>query len=908
MQRLVYQNCLKMSMAQLNNWVVYDTMNILAGKKGKIFMSYKRIEEAAANQYENYILPFFWQHGDEKFEVLTEEIDAIYRSGIRALCVESRIHEQFGEQPWWDMMQHVLEECKKRDMKVWLLDDKHFPSGFANDILPKKYPDRGPWGITEKHMDVTGPVVNGSVLADWKESDEDEIIAILACERDSYEETLTGRVIDITENLEDGMVYLTLPEGCYRIVYLIKTRTGLANWTKTSYIDMFNPLATDAFIEAVYETHYEHFKEYFGNTFAGFFSDEPCFANNTKASYVTEFGRKYCHYPWRDDFIGVLDNVLGAKSVEYLPGLWFDMGKEKTSVIRMAFMNMLTERFRENLSQKLGAWCRERGVQYIGHVIEDCDTHAKTSGGTGHYFRAMDGMDMGGIDIVLDQALPGMTDYIVTVPCGYDVADPDFFQYTLAKLASSHSHIQPLKQGKAMCEIYGAYGWAEGLKMMKWLTDLMLVRGINYYVPHAFSPQFPDEDCPPHMYARGTNPEFPKFKILMDYMNRVSHILNGGRHVATAAVLYHAEAEWSGGKYMPMDKVARHLTENQIDFDLVPIDSLKGAHIEHGKLLLNQEKYPCLIVPYSEKLPKDAIRIFWEFAQQGLCVIYADAVPSSASDAPDMEIDYYVTESFHLNIVEKDKIAPFLRERGFEDVIPQKPEHFLRFYHYVHEDTHVYMFTNEGIHHDISTTIKLAGFAGGEYVLYDPMENTMNKYHSDNGEIPLELPIYGSVILLVGELPPAKSAAEKNKQEELLLDEQYQVSICTQEEYPHFQPYKKLNGLKNMTYKDELPRFSGHFLYTKTVELPELKKGAQYILDLGYVGECATVNVNGQHCGDKIAPPYRFDVTKALRQGQNEISIEVTNHYGYKMRDFRSRYILFEPSGLLGPVKIETYC
>ena len=86
-------------------------------------------------------------------------------------------------------------------------------------------------------------------------------------------------------------------------------------------------------------------------------------------------------------------------------------------------------------------------------------------------------------------------------------------------------------------------------------------------------------------------------------------------------VLYHAEAEWSGGKYMPMDKVARHLTENQIDFDLVPIDSLKGAHIEHGKLLLNQEKYPCLIVPYSEKLPKDAIRIFWEFAQQGLCCL-----------------------------------------------------------------------------------------------------------------------------------------------------------------------------------------------------------------------------------------------------------------------------------------------
>lgn len=53
-----------------------------------------------------------------------------------------------------------------------------------------------------------------------------------------------------------------------------------------------------------------------------------------------------------------------------------------------------------------------------------------------------------------------------------------------------------------MCEIFGAYGWGEGVSLMKWLTDHMLVRGINEFVPHAFSPAFPDEDCPPH-FTRG---------------------------------------------------------------------------------------------------------------------------------------------------------------------------------------------------------------------------------------------------------------------------------------------------------------------------------------------------------------------------------------------------------------------
>ena len=62
---------------------------------------------------------------------------------------------------------------------------------------------------------------------------------------------------------------------------------------------------------------------------------------------------------------------------------------------------------------------------------------------------------------------------------------------------------------------------------MKWLLDHMLVNGINYFVPHAFSMKdFPDPDCPPHFYARGMNPQFPYFKNLMEYCNRVSHFIS----------------------------------------------------------------------------------------------------------------------------------------------------------------------------------------------------------------------------------------------------------------------------------------------------------------------------------------------------------------------------------------------
>mgnify|MGYP000396982990 FL=1 len=121
---------------------------------------------------------------------------------------------------------------------------------------------------------------------------------------------------------------------------------------------------------------------------------------------------------------------------------------------------------------------------------------------------------MAGIDVVLQQIRPGLDDckfHSVGGNLGYH---GELYHYALAKLAASLAHMDSKKKGRALCEVFGAYGWAEGLKLMKWLLDHMLVNGINYFVPHAFSMKdFPDPDCPPHFYARGMNPQFPYLKI-----------------------------------------------------------------------------------------------------------------------------------------------------------------------------------------------------------------------------------------------------------------------------------------------------------------------------------------------------------------------------------------------------------
>lgn len=865
-------------------------------------MSLQRINEALKNAHDNYIFPFFWQHNEDD-ATLIDEIHAIYNSGIKALCVESRDYVGFGTDCWWHTLSVIFEECKKLGMKVWLLDDETFPSGKGAGCFIDR-PDLAACGITERHADIVGPVTNGSMMTEWETSPDDVLVACLACERTGYDESLTGKVIDLTSNIHDGMVYFDLPAGCYRIMFLYKTRTGMGQWGY-KYADMFSDEATDLFIKSVYEEHYKHFSEYFGNTFVGFFSDEPLFANATNLGYIADFGIKYCHFPWRDEFIGMLDAKFDGKFIQYLPALWFDMG-DVTAKVRFEYMDMLSRRYSENFCWKVGNWCREHGVMYIGHVIEDLDQHAKTSAGDGHYFRALDGQDMGGIDTVLGQTIPGMTDHITAVPCSYDISDPDFFHFTLPKLAPSHSHIQPLKKGRSMCEIFGAYGWVEGLRMMKWMTDMMLVRGVNHFVPHAFSPKFPDQDCPPHFYCHGTHPEYKQFRILMEYMNRVCHVLNGGIHIPCAAVHYHAEAEWSSKSFTPCDKLARMLTENHLDYDIVPTDYIEKCTVSHHKMVINGEEYPCMIYPYSEYLPMNSIKAAARIAEAGVPVIFVDGFPKAASDMPDADIAPYIhTEKNRMFVLNMDEIIDFMRCKRMWDIKTRNEDRDLRYFHYRHENTDIYFFTNEGIHERIEDEIEIKGFNGGEFAVYDVLANTAYRAHSADGKLKLSVEPYNSIMYIFGELPDdipeytAYSLISKQK-----LDESYKVSTRL-EKNEEYKFHKNISKLVNMAGKDELPRFSGHYLYEKTFTVSDTAD--KYEIDLGKVGECAAVYVNGIKCGDRIAPPYRFDITDAVKNGENSLSVEVTTHYGYELRDMRSKYILFEPAGLLGDVNISLY-
>jgi hypothetical protein len=127
----------------------------------------------------------------------------------------------------------------------------------------------------------------------------------------------------------------------------------------------------------------------------------------------------------------------------------------------------------------------------------------------------------------------------------------------------------------------------------------------------------------------------------------------------------------------------------------------------------------------------------------------------------------------------------------------------------------------------------------------------------------------------------------------------------------------------------DLRVYSGTARYLARFPAPaQHRPGRPVWLDLGRVAELAEVRLNGRELGVLWKPPFRIDIAPALRSGDNELEIAVTNTWRNRLiGDFgkpdagrvtrvipRLRKnqewlpggpgVALSPSGLLGPVRL----
>lgn len=836
-------------------------------RKGGIPMNdiSSRLLENLRGDTADYQLPFLWLHGEDD-ETLLRELQKIYDCGIRGVCVESRPHEGFGTDSWWADLDLILGRCRELGMDLWLLDDKHFPTGYANGLLDAKYPERRKKTVCERHTDVRGPVNGGAVLVP---PEAEDILSVTAYRRVARPGTqdLEPEFLDLTDRVRDGLIPLDLPEGIFRI-FTVYTRV-----CDDHHIDVLSDQSVDVLLEAVYEPHYARYGSEFGKTFKGFFSDEPYILRNSRLALRGGVPDKDVAFPWNGEVEQLLTQKLGRDCRALLPTLWWNTpGLSPT--LRTAYMDTVSALYSANFNRKIQAWCHARGAAYIGHIVEDDGQHCGFLAG-GHYFRSLDGMDMAGVDVVLDQIVPGLQDVDACVPCSYDIADPDFFSFSLAKLAASHAHVQPEKQGRVLCEMFGAFGWAEGTKMMKWLADHMIVRGVNRFVPHAFSPKEDDPDCPPHFYAGGANPQYPAFGLLTRYADRQIHLTSAGECVPGAAILYHAEAEWSGGQYDTFYAAARLLAENQLEFDILSCDYLLTGQAENRRLRVGNTAFSCLIVPESEYLPRTALEKMKALAECGVPVLWLGRKTEKAADCRPFDPDFGT-------VVVKDGLASYVRREIGWDIALSAPFRGMRYLHRRSGGTELYMLFNEDVENTFDGEITFSAGAGPR-LSYDAWTGKLTRCADRHVTLaPYETRFY----LFGAEVPADPAPMPLTAAKALSLHWTVTADGRTWET-------DTLTPLSRT-----LPRFGGTAVY-RTV-LPET--GGR-VLDLGNVGETAEVLLGGKSLGVRIAPPYRFDLPEGAA---GPLEVRVTTNLGFARRDRFSRYLLLEPTGLLGPVTVRS--
>jgi alpha-L-rhamnosidase len=122
----------------------------------------------------------------------------------------------------------------------------------------------------------------------------------------------------------------------------------------------------------------------------------------------------------------------------------------------------------------------------------------------------------------------------------------------------------------------------------------------------------------------------------------------------------------------------------------------------------------------------------------------------------------------------------------------------------------------------------------------------------------------------------------------------------------------------------DIKYFSGAATYTRAIDIAagDFSPGDRIFLSLGEVRELADVSVNGVKVGVRLSPPYRFDITDAVKPGANQIEIKVANLAanrmigakqpgqpagpapgGFGLVEFKPDAPL-RPSGIIGPVTL----
>jgi hypothetical protein len=543
----------------------------------------------------------------------------------------------------------------------------------------------------------------------------------------------------------------------------------------------------------------------------------------------------------------------------------------------------------------------------------------------------------------------------------------------LDAISGGHIYGKNIIQAEAFTEL--RLFWDEHPGMLKTTADRNFALGINRFVFHV-NVHNPWLDRKPGMTLDGIGLFFQRDqtwwqpgKAWFDYIKRCQSMLQQGNPVADIAVFtgeetprrailpdrlvstlpgifgaerVKQEAERLANKDVPIINSvedASHsanmaLPENWIDplrgytYDSFNKDALlRLATVKNGRIVLpDGASYAMLVVPGESQmspqpwlLSAEVVQKLQTLVNQGATILLGDRrmkttiKPVSESK---LLIGPYQKSTFDDLGITRDLIATDSVGRPAKDLA------------WTHRDSKsfdIYFISNQqALNRSINLSLRVLNQVPE---LWDPLTGEIKRLHSigksGRTNMSLSLAANGSAFIVF-----------RNSHPNLKLVGDKAVHFKTVQTFTNWQvqfdpksggPVKPVKFDKpedwSLNNNDSLKYYSGTAVYSHTFQFTG-KPGSKLYLDLGKVANIAEVYLNGINCGTAWTFPYRLNISKAVKTGENKLIIKVTNTWANRLMGdhalpeakritwtnaaYRLEGRSLLPAGLLSPVRLLT--
>lgn len=642
-------------------------------------------------------------NGPMSREVIARDLDSLYRRGFRAVTIEAgyKMPADYLSDGWFRLVKTAVEEAKKRDMRIWIIDEGKYPSGFAGGKFSRERPDLRMQALVVYERINAGA---GQTISRKMSSPVTSAVAVNLADSSSQIITIRNNEMNWTAPEGAWQILLVQPQFKTAVTRAANNPTGGKD-TTNSLCDFLNPAAVKQFIDFTHEQYKKYIGDEFGKTVLGFRGDEP----------------EYAYTPWTPAMLQEFQQRKGYDIQPYLASFFLKNLTDEQKRAKADYWDVWSDLFGKNFFDQQAEWCARNNLEYMVHLDKD-DAMIALVRTEGDFFKDFRSVQIPGIDVIWHQIWPGL------------VAD-------FPKFASSAAHL--FGRPRSLSESFAAMDPAPDVQQARWIVNHQLVRGINL-----FEFMFFGATADGRGGARGYMAD-QSFPSLMAYTNRASYLLAQGKPAAQIAVYFPTTSLWLG--YNASEKssfaIAQQLLESQHDFDFIDEYALTTSLLSKGVLTNKSgQQYTAIIIPSITVLSTAVYNRLQEFAKGGGQVIFAGEKPSML-----VSKNFLTAESkSDFPWAAQKTIAASLSSLP-NDVQLDKPAASLKYLHRRWKNADMYFFFNES-ENGIDVTATVAG--KGKASWWDATAATVTEARGASADkltskVPLSLKGYETKFLVI---------------------------------------------------------------------------------------------------------------------------------------------------------------